>query len=261
MGRSSETERLTAVIGAVFAITVMTCLLTLVLAMIDAVFPNMLGGAGGADPNHLRNFLELLYFATNSAVAAAVWVALRFARAQATHALQQNQISVATARATIYLELSREFASDRFKQGLGLCNPVRVAFEAQTAADKRTMSLPAFGSREVNRWRINDPERFALVIDLLASLENLGLLIRREYLSLDDVYFFLEGPLKDIDEVFGGFLREGRAASPKQRAGEHAVWLLTMIWGHRPKSTLLGWPDAISDPAAWASPAAPDTAR
>ena len=74
---------------------------------------------------------------------------------------------------------------------------------------------------------------------MLSNLEEVALMVRMHFLPLDAVYMLLEGPLKSIDEVFGGFARAVQLDSADRRELEHAVWLLTKVQDHSPTALLL----------------------
>ena len=91
----------------------------------------------------------------------------------------------------------------------------------------------------VKQWKIaTGGDDLASLIDttrLLSTIENTGLLVRRKYVSLDDVYFAFEGTLRSVDSLWYDYLIEERSIPGREHDGEHAIWLLNQIRIHKPR--------------------------
>ena len=189
--------------------------------------------------NYARNLVELVYFLTNSMVALVAILAIRFAQRQVLHAQEQNKItsaqtetSIMIAQAGVYMRLVEKIASDAMEAGIYFYKKLSTEYAKLQTAD----SLGTYAHKEIDKF---DDKDMARLIEFLTFLEDVGLMARRRYLSMDDVFFLLEGPLKDFGDVFMHYMEYRRARSYQKRMCEHAIWLLKTIRTYVPTTDLL----------------------
>lgn len=214
---------------AILAVVVVTGFLT-------GHFPDWLNGSDRH--NQVRNVIELLYFLSSLGLVVVAILALRFAKSQADQSRRQNEIaqeqaalSTRTAQAAVYMRLVERIASSEMVFG----GQLRTLIVQQHAASDGSLPLGEFASQCIEA--LNDDTR-GNFIGFLIFLEDIGLLARRGYLSMDDVFHLLEGPLKEFNDAFLFHLEKMRAASYQQRMCDNAIWLLKEIVGYAPQETL-----------------------
>ncbi|MFN4090947.1 MAG: hypothetical protein ACK4QW_18145, partial [Alphaproteobacteria bacterium] len=181
--------------------------------------------------NTLRNVIELLYFLANLGLVLVAILALRFARSQADHSRRQNDISTKAAQAAVYMRLVDKIGSSEMVFG----GQLRHRIVKRHRLHGNGMPLGEFASREIVALA---PEQRASFIDFLIFLEDIGLLARKRYLSMDDVFHLIEGPLNDFREVFLDHMEGMRTGSHQQRMCDNAIWLLKEIVDYRTEHPL-----------------------
>ena len=214
---------------AVLAVVVVTGFLT-------DHFPDWLDGSDRH--NQLRNVTELLYFLSSLGLVVVAILALRFAKSQADQIRRQNEIALdqtrshtRTAQAAVYMRLVEKLASNEMAFGAQL----RARIVADYGAAATDVPLGAYASDRIDAL---SPEAHAQFIEFQIFREDIGLLARRRYLSMDDVFHLLEGPLKEFNEAFLVHIEEMRAASYNRRMCDNAIWLLKEIVGYEPVEAL-----------------------
>jgi len=192
------------------------------------------GPAGAAVPLWLQN----IYYATNIAVALAAIVALFYAKKQAEAALRQAEISANASKAEVYQKLFQDFVSPMFQNGAEEAKRLFLLYEARRAANLTTQTLGAFCAEQLSAMETADFQRFRTLVNFLTFLESVGLQARRGYLSLDDIFYLLKGPLVGFSEILLSYL-EARAAA-REGAWAQTIWLLKTIPNYQPQSRLRG---------------------
>ncbi|HEV7285168.1 MAG TPA: hypothetical protein VGN75_09945 [Kaistia sp.] len=216
------------------AITVVACghailAVVIVTGFLTGHFPDWLNGSDRH--NQVRNVIEFLYFLSSLGLVVVAILALRFAKSQADQSRRQNDLSTRTAQAAVYMRLVERIACSEMVLG----GQLRTLVVQQHAASDGSLPLGAFASQCIEAL---DDDTHGSFIGFLIFLEDIGLLARRRYLSMDDVFHLLEGPLKEFNDVFLFHLEKMRAASYQQRMCDNAIWLLKEIVGYTPQETL-----------------------
>ena len=223
------------------AITVVACghailAVVIVTGFLTGHFPDWLNGSDRH--NQVRNVIELLYFLSSLGLVVVAILALRFAKSQADQSRRQNEIaleqsksSARTAQATVYMRLVERLGSDEMAFGAQL----RALIAREHEASGSELPLGEYASAYIGSL---DEQRHAEFIEFLIFLEHLGLLARRRYLSMDDVFHLLEGPLKEFNDAYLFHLEGMRARSYQQRMCDSAIWVLKEIVGYAPEEAL-----------------------
>ncbi|PWS37802.1 hypothetical protein DFH01_00325 [Falsiroseomonas bella] len=246
--------------GAAFVLLICALLAVAGMLLLSAVVPEagfsaaFRNGVAATDP--VRTWAELAYFITGAALSAIALLALIFAkrqaehsREQAGHAARQTAISARATENAAKAEQAQAymqfFTSERpsIITAVKLAQTLERSWRALPDAQRAGTTLGQFIHQRMLQWESSadapDRELYNEVIDALITLENLALLVRRGYLSMDDVYYFLEGPLDRLSDVLLHHVQARRARSPDGRECEHADWLLTRILTHVPHAPLL----------------------
>jgi len=225
-----------------FYLVVVSFFVALSGTMLYVAYPSIVllftGAGDSTHVNYVRNFVELLYFITNSMVAVIAIIAIRFAQKQVIHAQTQNEItsgqtavSITIAQAGVYMRLVENISSSGMANGLDFYKKIFDGYHASALA----IPLIEYAQDEIGKFTPDDMKR---LIEFLTFIEDVGLMTRRGYLYMDDVYFLLEGPLKNFGDVFMGYLEYRRENSYNKRMCEHAIWLLKTIRTYHPKTQL-----------------------
>ncbi len=199
-----------------------------------AEFPHVLEGTDLLDtaaprtPNRFRNFLELAYFFSNVfllpvAIGAAV--------------IGRNQLLATTRalRADAYLQFSDKILEKTFVNEADIIGRLAAEYQRWNAAFPGTRV--EFLEGRLPRLVAEHPDAAAGVQRFLGFLENTGVLVRRQYLNLDDVFYLLEGHIRLVDFVFADYLETFSDGEPG--AWEHLIWLIAKTRGYKPRSPLL----------------------
>jgi hypothetical protein len=190
---------------------------------------DIIGDKSKEIPNKFRNFLEIIYFVSNVAVIIVAIITAIFAR-------NQILLSRATHNAQVLLHFSNHLISRRYFSQITEIYYLNLEYNQLNAAypydrlEYITDKLVYFEDEEGRRKSVR-------IIRLLGFVENFSLLIRRQYLSLDDVYYLLEGELKLIYRLLGSYLEDQARNTPGM--WEHTIWLLRKVECHSPKGSLL----------------------
>jgi hypothetical protein len=219
----TQLAKATLILDWVFYFFIASFFVSLSGTMILISFPKILMGSGDGDHiNYGRNFFELVYFFTNSMVAVIAVLAIRFAQRQVIIASIQTETSIKIAQSEVYLRLVDRIGSLDMEAG--------VYFQEKLVDEHRsansTEDLPTYAHNKINNFTDADRKK---LMGFLTLLEDIGLMARRGYLSMDDIYFLLEGDLKDFGDVYLEYLEYRRTNSYNQRMCEHAIWLLKTI--------------------------------
>lgn len=226
------------VYGAIVAIACGHVVLAVicVTGFLTGYFPDRLNGSDTA--SQVRNAVELLYFVSSLGLVVVAIAALGFAKSQADQIRRQNEIALEqtrshtrTAQAAVYMRLVEKLASDEMAFGAQL----RARIVEQYEAAATDMPLGAYAAERIEAL---SPEAHAQFIEFLIFLEDIGLLARRRYLSMDDVFHLLEGPMKEFNEAFLPHIEGMRAGSYNRRMCDNAIWLLKEIVGYEPVEKL-----------------------
>jgi hypothetical protein len=223
------------------------CLLAVAMALMSRVLgPDVATRAEQARP--LRDFLELAYFATNSLLPVIALLALIFAWQQVKVGQANNRLAAAAAMAEADAARSQAYMAffrterPKIEEAIELFSQLEQDHRALPETEFRATTLGGFVHQRMRVWeRSKDTEerkRHNEVIGVLITLENLALLVRRDYLALDDIYFFLEGPIDRLSDVLLEHVRARKARSPDKRECEHTEWLFLAIARHVPSAPL-----------------------
>lgn len=201
-----------------------------------------------------RDFWEIVYFVTNAFLVIVATVALVFAFRQsiAAHrqsdaAYRQNEMVARNAQAEVYLDMEAKFASREM-----LASRKKFYQFSRELAAKATdeQSLGALAHEKLQNLLdsgASDPAKLGEYTDylrLLTFTEGIGLMARRGYILLDDVYYLLEGVLHEFGEVFLVHITERQRAegakghTNPERFFEHTIWLINKMKGYEPVAKL-----------------------
>lgn len=165
--------------------------------------------------------LDILYDVANILLPAVALIALIIA-------WRQMKSSERARNSETYSQLF-----ERITQTLGNTQSVNRILKAQydefatASGSAHPMPVDEFVSNTVNAWLSTDPERIKL-INVLAELENTGLLVRRGYIHMDDIFLLLEGPLKTLTTIYGRYIQEQMDAS-HGGMWAHTHWLMVEV--------------------------------
>ncbi|WP_422000427.1 hypothetical protein [Reyranella sp.] len=206
-----------------------------------------------------RDFWEIVYFVTNAFLVIVATVALIFAFRQsiAAHrqsdaanrqneaANQQNEIVARNAQAQVYLDMEAKFASADMltsRKKFYLLRRELVPTDEKplgVLAHARLQQLLDDGATCPSKL-----QEYTDFLRLLTFTESLGLMARRNYVLLDDIYYLLEGVLQDFGKFFLVHIRErqrseGAKGHPSpERFFEHTIWLIHRMEGYEPAEKL-----------------------
>lgn len=208
-----------------------------------------------------RDFWEVVYFITNAFLVIVATVALVFAFRQSIAAHRQsdaafsqneaanlqNEIVARNAQAQVYLNMEAKFASPemlvsrkkfyQFSQELTATDDKSVG----DLAHEKLQELLGSGAKDSSKL-----QEYTEYLRLLTFTESLGLMARRNYVLLDDIYYLLEGVLHEFGKVFMVHIRarqqaEGAKGHAKpERFFEHTIWLINRMDGYVPTEKLPG---------------------
>jgi hypothetical protein len=193
-----------------------------------------------------HELLETFFFISGIGIMAISMAALLIAKRHAHHAqlhagyvdlqarisAEQAKISAEAAKAVAYSKLYETLMSDDILNGFNVMGEMLTGYDASDEYGPTTISR--YSDRQIRAWGDRGDTRVTVITRLFAVIEHIGLLVRRNYVSLDDVYFIFEGPLRHIGAICGDYLDNNREASVDRREYEHGIWLLRTVPGHRP---------------------------
>lgn len=180
-----------------------------------------------------------------------VWgirIAIRHSSHAQQHAEQlrkQNQITARHAQAEAlarqaerYSALYEASLSDRVRHGLRITAELYSEYKINGG----NQPFPEYCSAQMNAWsRGSNTDRGKLeAIGLMFSqIEHTGLLVRRRYVLMDDVYYSYLGLLTGIESIWRDYLEHINATLAPSGAYEHALWLLDEIAAYKPGPDVL----------------------
>jgi hypothetical protein len=182
---------------------------------------------------HLHYMSEVAFFLSGIGLFVLAVPGLFIASRHAKHVERQTILATRATQATAYESLFNKMVSDDIINGFRIITELTDSYSAY--AGKAQTSLSKYAIMEMTEWLQNADPKSVDTIKLISAIENFGLLVRRGYTSMDDVYYIAEGPLKRVDSVWGPYLAESQANSPDGRECEHAIWLLNRIRDYEPE--------------------------
>ena len=199
-----------------------------------------------------HELLETFFFISGIGIMAISMAALLIAKRHAHHA--QLHAGYVDLQARISAEQAK--IQCRSRQGRRLLeairnpdvrrHPERVQRDGGNADRIRRVrtntgptTISRYSDRQIRAWGDRGDTRVTVITRLFAVIEHIGLLVRRNYVSLDDVYFIFEGPLRHIGAICGDYLDNNREASVDRREYEHGIWLLRTVPSHRPRGRII----------------------
>jgi len=171
-------------------------------------------------PNYFRNLAEIGSFLANVTVVLVGSIAVFVAR-------YQSNLSLLERRSHLYLTLSEKLTKP-------ILNGNEICKQIASQQGVTPSALLQFAMDEINGWPAAD-HRHETLLELIIALENIGLMVRRDYLDMDDVYYLLAGRLREIDATLRLYLLDLQEKSSTKRRCEHAIWLLRKVWDHTPR--------------------------
>jgi hypothetical protein len=201
-----------------------------------------------------RDFWEIVYFVTNAFLVIVATVALIFAFRQsiAAHrqsdaAYRQNEMVARNAQAEVYLQMESKFASHEMLVSRKKFYQLSRELAPKATDEKPLGALVHERLQDLLDSGVADPAKLGEYTDylrLLTFTESIGLMARRGYVLLDDIYYLLEGVLHEFGEVFLMHITERQRAegakghANPERFFEHTIWLIKKMKGYEPGAKL-----------------------
>jgi hypothetical protein len=235
------------VVTTALSMLVLSFMITVSVSIFCVAFPHGLDGIEqikpdnvDVRPNYLRNFLEILFFIGNIVFFITAVIALILAKRHASHAGMLSETIATATKANLHRRLFARLRSNEIREGIAICNEISSDYSAGEALGR--MTLAEYTIQQIKIWRTDDEPKFKRILTFLDDLEEIGLSVRRDYYLMDDVYDMFEGPLRQIDEIFFGYMTDvcNEARLEKGTSGilpcEHALWLLAKRRGSYKRS-------------------------
>ena len=204
-----------------------------------------------------RDFWEIVYFITNAFLVIVAMIALIFAFRQsiAAHsqsdaayrqneaANRQNEMALRNAQAQVFLSMETKFTSQELVESRKMMVTLRSRLTPLATEEK---PLGALVNEELQTLLKDGSnlEEYVKYIRLLTFIESIGLMARREYVSLDDIYYLLESVLLGFDRMFMDHIRArqkdaaDRGNANPGRIYEHTIWLVGKMKDYKPTHPL-----------------------
>jgi hypothetical protein len=180
--------------------------------------------AGPSSDSKAINFIEVIYFLTNSFVAAATIVALFFARVQIRHLRKQNREATRARKAEMYLDISKQWDSSKIVKARNDLYELDEFFEKHKT---RILGQNINDRADYFRYVLTAAEKhddiYTAYIAVSSFTEDIGLLCRRKYVRL-----------KDINDIIGDGLREtigmviGQIVAERRQDGAQSYYAQTL---------------------------------
>lgn len=151
--------------------------------------------ATGDERARLRNWLELCYFSASVIVAGVAWFAVQFAKKQAIEAEHSRA-------AQVYLELTGRYTSERLTRSRLMVVSLWHEFHSDREAE---MTVGEFVHRRIAALRssnIDELEIYNKYLDLLTFFEDVGVLVKRGYVKVEDVQLLFKAAIVGVRELF-----------------------------------------------------------
>ncbi len=197
-----------------------------------------------------RDFWEIVYFITNAFLVIVALIALIFAfrqsiaaHSQSDAANRQNEMALRNAQAQVYLSMETKFTSQELVESRKMMVTLRSRLTPLATEDK---PLGALVNEELQILLKDGSnlEEYVKYIRLLTFIESIGLMARREYVSLDDIYYLLESVLLGFDRMFMDHIRARQKDAAERgnanpgRIYEHTIWLVEKMKDYKPTHPL-----------------------
>jgi len=152
-----------------------------------------------------RNIVEVVFFVSQIGVAILAAVALQIAKHHADHMAQRTQEAVRARKATVYMEINSRYNSSAVTYSrlrlVYLMELHAQGARAETVAEfvdarLREMYDDAFGKFDETLGGECDYTR---TLKLLSYLEDIGVLVERQYVDAEDVFDFMGGVITMVE--------------------------------------------------------------
>jgi len=184
-----------------------------------------------------RNNAELLFFLAQSLIILVAISALLYARAQVAEARSNSRIIARQAQANSLLSLEERWNSEPMRQAR--LRLIEVSSRLRDEAFKENMHLKddaALGkvqekfTVELKKLRKEDDTKYIELMRSLGFYETVGILVRRNYVAIEDVDLLLRGPIVDFGLYFTPHIEERqREKGVPPGLGENALLLVERI--------------------------------
>ncbi len=166
-----------------------------------------------------RDALEIIFFIAQTLIVVIAIVALAYARDQVEEAREMRAATLRQARATFLLELDRKWDSPEItgasrtfaRQRRDCLNDARIQYPTLNDEARRLKAGELF-SAKLTYFRTSEKEEEVAIYRSLYAfagfLETIGVMVRRQYVSLQDVDDLFRGPILDFGIYFTGHILE-----------------------------------------------------
>lgn len=195
-----------------FAIGYLIVLFYLLVVLIEAAFPAWISGETAGSPNHVRNALELVYFAANSLVALFAVGAIQFARKQAKEAEHARL-------ASIYTAIEARWSSPTITASRVTIRKLMVEVETQEGVQVNDPAFPRHFDRKLVQVGKGAPMTYIRALGIVDFIEYVGVMEARGYLDLEVLDPLIGEVAVSAYEIFGPHIQTLQTAfSAKNRS-------------------------------------------
>ena len=159
--------------------------------------------------------LEVVYWLANVAIAGVAGYALWFAYHQVMAARRSNEATLKQAHATFLLELDRRWDSEEMFQCRVQLLIMRDGILARVGAEHARLDDNAKArkigeefAKDLKALRDSELENYLVVLRMCGFFETVGLMVKKEYVALDDITSLFKGSIIAMGTYFSRHIEE-----------------------------------------------------
>lgn len=193
------------------------------------------GSVGGGALGSIRSALEMLYFAAGIGALCLAVGAFMTARKQLDHIIDQNEQARHSRLASAYIEITNRFYSPEMQLSRRSLRGLMRQFDRLDPAVRESTTLSAFAhSRllELLEEHLHSVEvyphvqtRYVKTVRFLDFVEDIAVLVRKNYLKADDVFELMGTILSDMGTLMDDHIRWNRIEGKSRTLYANAAWL------------------------------------
>jgi hypothetical protein len=170
-------------------------------------------------PSSRTELLEEIFFTAQTILVLVAILAFAYARDQVEEARQMRSAQLRQATATFILELDRKWDSEEIRKALRIfarmrrdcLRDARIQYQTLNDEARRPKAGELFSSK-LTYFRTSDKEEeldiYRSLYTFAGFMETIGVMVKRQYVSAEDIDDLFRGPVLDFGIYFTGHILE-----------------------------------------------------